>query len=104
MFEVVEDWSLSERRLHIAELVLGMTEQCVDPARPRISGHGRTMIERRQSASLSSQDIIEGVVLEKGGVKITAFEVDHTPIKPAFGYRIDHAGRSVKLSGDTVSL
>jgi ribonuclease Z len=34
-------------------------------------------------------------------VKITAFEVDHAPIKPAFGYRIDHAGRSVVLSGDT---
>jgi len=48
-----------------------------------------------------AQDIIEGVVFEKGGVKITAFEVDHTPIKPAFGYRIDHARRSVVLSGDT---
>jgi ribonuclease BN (tRNA processing enzyme) len=34
-------------------------------------------------------------------VKITASEVDHTPVKPAFGYRIDHAGRSVVLSGDT---
>jgi ribonuclease Z len=41
------------------------------------------------------------VVYEKSAVKITAFEVDHTPIKPAFGYRIDHAGRSVVLSGDT---
>ena len=48
-----------------------------------------------------AQDIIEGVVFEKDGVKITAFEVDHTPIKPAFGYRIDYAGRSVVLSGDT---
>jgi len=48
-----------------------------------------------------AEDIAEGVVHEKGGVKITAFEVDHTPIKPAFGYRIDHAGRSVVLSGDT---
>ena len=47
------------------------------------------------------EDIGEGVVHEKGGVKITAFDVDHTPIKPAFGYRIDHAGRSVVLSGDT---
>jgi ribonuclease Z len=46
-------------------------------------------------------DISEGVVYEKAGVKITAFEVDHTPIKPAFGYRIDFAGRSVVLSGDT---
>ena len=28
-------------------------------------------------------------------------EVDHKPIRPAFGYRIDYAGRSVVLSGDT---
>jgi ribonuclease Z len=48
-----------------------------------------------------AEDISEGVVYEQGGVKITAFEVDHTPIKPAFGYRIDYAGRSVALSGDT---
>ena len=48
-----------------------------------------------------SEDIKEGVLYDKGGVKITAFEVDHAPIKPAFGYRIDYAGRSVVLSGDT---
>ena len=48
-----------------------------------------------------AEDIAEGMVYDKGGVKIMAFEVDHTPVKPAFGYRIDHAGRSVVLSGDT---
>jgi ribonuclease Z len=48
-----------------------------------------------------AEDISEGVVYDKGGVKITAFEVDHTPVKPAFGYRIDYAGHSVVLSGDT---
>ena len=48
-----------------------------------------------------AEDVSEGVVYQKGGVKITAFEVDHTPVKPAFGYRIDHASRSVVLSGDT---
>jgi ribonuclease Z len=48
-----------------------------------------------------AEDIAEGVVYEKSGVKITAFEVDHAPVKPAFGYRIDYAGRSVVLSGDT---
>jgi ribonuclease Z len=48
-----------------------------------------------------AEDITEGFVYENSGVKITAFEVDHTPVKPAFGYRIDHAGRSVVLSGDT---
>jgi ribonuclease Z len=51
--------------------------------------------------ALLVKDISEGVVYDKGGVKVTAFEVDHAPVRPAFGYRIDHAGRSVVLSGDT---
>lgn len=50
---------------------------------------------------INAVDIKEGVVYEKNGVKITAFEVDHAPVKPAFGYRIDYSGRSVVLSGDT---
>ena len=48
-----------------------------------------------------AQDVAEGVVLERDGLKITAFEVDHKPVKPAFGYRVDYGGRSVVLSGDT---
>ncbi len=43
-----------------------------------------------------------GVVFDEDGVTVTAFEVDHGElIKPAFGYRIDFAGRSVVISGDT---
>jgi len=41
------------------------------------------------------------VVLDEDGVKVTAFAVDHTPVFPAVGYRIDYKGRSVVLSGDT---
>ena len=48
-----------------------------------------------------AEDIDEKVVLDKGGLKITAFEVDHAPIRPAFGYRVDYGGRCVVLSGDT---
>jgi ribonuclease Z len=50
---------------------------------------------------LTVQDIEEGVVLDNDGLKVTAFEVDHSPVWPAFGYRIDYRGRSVVLSGDT---
>ncbi len=47
-------------------------------------------------------EVREGVVYEKSGVKVSAFEVDHGELlKPAFGYRVDYAGRSVTLSGDT---
>lgn len=48
-----------------------------------------------------AEDISEGVVYENNGVKVTAFLVDHYPIQPAFGYRIDYTGRSVVISGDT---
>jgi ribonuclease Z len=41
-----------------------------------------------------------GVVYERAGVKVTAFDVPHS-ISPAFGYRIDANGRSIVLSGDT---
>ena len=50
---------------------------------------------------LLAQDIVEGIAFEKDGLKITAFEVDHSPVWPAFGYRVDYGGRSVVLSGDT---
>ncbi len=54
-----------------------------------------------EGVRILAKDIGEGVAYDEGGVKVTAFEVDHAPIKPAFGYRIDYAGRSVVLSGDT---
>jgi ribonuclease Z len=52
-------------------------------------------------AKIITTEIREGVVYDLAGVKITAFEVDHRPVKPSYGYRIDYEGRSVVLSGDT---
>jgi hypothetical protein len=34
------------------------------------------------------------------GLRITAFEVDHAPIAPAYAYRFDYKGRSVFVTGD----
>lgn len=48
-----------------------------------------------------SHDLKQGIVFDQDGVKITAFLVDHGPVQPAFGYRIDYRGHSVALSGDT---
>jgi ribonuclease Z len=48
-----------------------------------------------------SHDIQEGVVFDEQGIKVTAFLVDHSPVAPAFGYRVDYGGHSVVLSGDT---
>ncbi len=54
-----------------------------------------------QGIVVAAQDIEQGVVYEQNGVKVTAFDVDRHPIKPALGYRVDYGGRSVVLSGDT---
>jgi ribonuclease Z len=43
-----------------------------------------------------------GAVFQKDGVVVTAFLVDHGHAKPAYGYRIDHDGHAVVLSGDTI--
>jgi ribonuclease Z len=48
-----------------------------------------------------AHDIREGKVYEKNGVTVTAFLVTHGLVKPSYGYRVDYAGRSVALSGDT---
>ena len=54
-----------------------------------------------QGVKVAARDIEEGVVYENNGVKVTAFEVDHRPIKPSFGYRVDYEGKAVVISGDT---
>jgi ribonuclease Z len=40
------------------------------------------------------------IVLDNGSLRITAIEVDHAPIAPAYAYRFDYKGRSVVITGD----
>ena len=55
-----------------------------------------------ENVAVETIEFKEGVVYDKDGVKVTAFEVDHGAlIKPAFGFRVDYGGRSVVISGDT---
>lgn len=66
--------------------------------------HIRRDVDEKFSAEgikIESTDIREGVVHEANGVKVTAFLVDHGPVKPAYGFRVDYRGHAVVLSGDT---
>lgn len=54
------------------------------------------------AAVLTEEFAADGVVYERDGVRVTAFEVDHgDAIKPAYGYRVDYQGKSALMSGDT---
>jgi ribonuclease Z len=66
--------------------------------------HMRRDVDEKRPAEgveIQAKDIEQGIVYDNGGVKVTAFLVDHGLVKPAFGYRIDSGGHSVVLSGDT---
>jgi ribonuclease Z len=41
------------------------------------------------------------VLIERDGVRVSAFRVQHEPVSPAVGYRFDYGGRSLVVSGDT---
>jgi len=41
------------------------------------------------------------VVWESNGLRVTAFAVEHDPVRPAVGYRFEYGGRSLVVSGDT---
>jgi ribonuclease Z len=44
----------------------------------------------------------EGPVWDRDGVQITSAPTDHRPVAPTIGFRVEHAGASVVLAGDSV--
>jgi ribonuclease Z len=53
-------------------------------------------------AMVVTSEISEGFIWENNGIKVTPFIVKHADfIDSALGYRIDYAGHSVIISGDT---
>lgn len=50
---------------------------------------------------IDAKEVEQGEIYNDGLTRVSAFLVDHGPVKPAFGYRIDSAGYSVVISGDT---
>jgi len=54
-----------------------------------------------KGAEINAKEVTQGEIYNDGSTRISAFLVDHGTVKPAFGYRVDSAGHSVVISGDT---
>jgi ribonuclease Z len=54
-----------------------------------------------KGVDIDAKDVEQGEIYNDGLARISAFLVDHGTVKPAFGYRVDSAGHSVVISGDT---
>jgi ribonuclease Z len=52
--------------------------------------------------SATVTEVESGLIFEEGTVRITVAPTDHAPVRPTVGYRIDDAGQSVVIAGDTV--
>jgi len=66
--------------------------------------HMRRDVDERLPArgvEIEARHVREGAAYEKGPLRVTAFFVDHGPVRPVLGYRVDFGSRSVVLSGDT---
>lgn len=93
----------------VKPLVAGFNMAYEEDARLRLAHHGAGVVNIAASALVAHEFGAgfkggldqEEVILQDGDLKVTAFEVDHDPIRPAVGYRFDWKGRSVVLSGDT---
>ena len=85
----------------VATVVEGLNLAYEQDRRYRVAHHGEDLLPPALGVMVA-RTLEPGVVFEQDGVKVTAFEVDHEPVDPAFGYRFDYGGRSVVISGDTV--
>ena len=92
----------------VERIAAGFNEAYALDAGYRIAHHGAAVvppsgagIQARPFTFPAGADSM--VILDEDGVKITAFLVDHGPVKPAVGYRFDYKGRSVVISGDTAA-
>jgi ribonuclease Z len=91
----------------VERVVAGFNEAYALDATYRVAHHGGAVVPPSGAGLVAAPFVFpEGadrlVVMDGSGVRITAFLVDHGPVKPAVGYRVDYTGRSVVISGDTV--
>jgi ribonuclease Z len=113
----MQSWALGRNRPlavygppGVEEVVAGFETAYAKDTSYRVAHHGTDLMPpalrplQAQPVALEEVGAEAGsaVVFEGDGLRVTAFAVDHTPVAPAYGYRIDFAGRSVVVSGDTV--
>ena len=70
----------------------------------RVERELRIAHEKRPSTGALEIEVTEfgaGEIWNEGGVAVSAVEVDHRPVKAAFGFVFEAGGRRLALSGDT---
>ncbi len=67
----------------------------------RTEHHGEALLPRAAGPMQAESFVPGAIAYQDPLITVTSFAVDHAPIAPAVGYRVDYRGRSVVISGDT---
>ncbi|MBI1885196.1 MAG: MBL fold metallo-hydrolase [Chloroflexi bacterium] len=86
-----------------AEMVGGFRQALAEDKKFRLAHHGEKLSSIGTACDVT--EITAGeeptAVARTGDVTVSAFAVDHRPVIPAYGYRLERDGYAVAVSGDT---
>ncbi len=90
----------------VEKVVAGFAQAYALDVEYRVAHHGEKYLPRAVAGAVARTITLKkpdeaALVFERNGLKITAFQVAHDPVKPAYGYRLEYRGRVVVISGDT---
>jgi len=86
-----------------ANMVEGFRQALSADTRFRLAHHGEKLSSVGTACEVNEISAGETPkeVAKLGDVTISAFAVDHRPVIPAFGFRVERASRVITISGDT---
>jgi len=86
-----------------SRMVKGFQEAMAADTKYRLDHHGAKLWSGGLAADITEFEAGEEpvVIAEIGGIVVKSFEVDHRPVKPAYGFRLESGGRTIAISGDT---
>ena len=86
-----------------ARMVAAFQEAMAADTKYRLAHHGEKLWSEGLAADVTEfeagDDPVE--IARIGDIAVIAYEVDHRPVKPAYGFRFENGGRAIAISGDT---
>jgi ribonuclease BN (tRNA processing enzyme) len=67
----------------------------------RAAGTPPQLVTDREGYQATATEISDGVVFRNDAITVEAFTVPHGDIKPAYGYKVTTADKTIVISGDT---
>jgi ribonuclease Z len=84
-------------------MIHGFQEAMAADTKYRLDHHGDKLWSSGLAADITEFEAGDDpvAIARYGELVVKAFEVDHRPVKPAYGFRFEMGGRAITISGDT---